>query len=99
MVALCSFLFGFSTLIGWSYYGEACVEFLFGRRAVMPYRVVFTGMILIGAVVSVPLVWAIGTLLNGFMAFPNLIGIAFLVGTVRSLTKDYFSGSSPRAST
>ena len=99
VVALCSFLFGFSTLIGWSYYGEACVEFLFGRRAVMPYRVVFTGMILIGAVVSVPLVWAIGTLLNGFMAFPNLIGIAFLVGTVRSLTKDYFSGSSPRAST
>ena len=99
VVALCSFLFGFSTLIGWSYYGEACVEFLFGTRAVMPYRVVFTGMILIGAVVSVPLVWAIGTLLNGFMAFPNLIGIAFLVGTVRSLTKDYFSGSSPRAST
>ncbi|MCY3846128.1 MAG: sodium:alanine symporter family protein [Acidobacteria bacterium] len=98
VVALCSFLFGFSTLIGWSYYGEACVEFLFGTRAVMPYRVVFTGMILIGAVVSVPLVWAIGTLLNGFMAFPNLIGIAFLVGTVRSLTKDYFSGSSPRAS-
>ncbi|MCY4027196.1 MAG: sodium:alanine symporter family protein [Acidobacteria bacterium] len=99
VVALCSFLFGFSTLIGWSYYGEACVEFLFGTRAVMPYRVVFTGMILIGAVVSVPLVWAIGTLLNGFMAFPNLIGIAFLVGTVRSLTKDYFSGSSPRAFT
>ena len=99
VVALCSFLFGFSTLIGWSYYGEACVEFLFGTRAVMPYRVVFTGMILIGAVVSVPLVWAIGTLLNGFMAFPNLIGIAFLVGTVRSLTKDYFSGSSRRAST
>ena len=99
VVALCSFLFGFSTLIGWSYYGEACVEFLFGTRAVMPYRVVFTGMILIGAVVSVPLVWAIGTLLNGFMAFPNLIGIAFLVGTVRHLTKDYFSGSSRRAST
>lgn len=99
VVALCSFLFGFSTLIGWSYYGEACVEFLFGTRAVMPYRVVFTGMILIGAVVSVPLVWAIGTLLNGFMAFPNLIGIAFLVGTVRSLTRDYFGGASPRTST
>ena len=45
VVALCSFLFGFSTLLGWSYYGEACVEFLWGARAIMPYRVVFTGMI------------------------------------------------------
>ena len=90
IVALCSFLFGFSTLIGWSYYGEKCVEFLFGSRVIRPYRVIFTLMVLVGAVVSVELVWAIGTLLNGFMAFPNLIGIAFLVGTVRSLTVDYF---------
>ena len=99
VVALCSFLFGFSTLIGWSYYGEACVEFLFGARAIMPYRVIFTVMILVGAVVSVPLVWALGTLLNGFMAFPNLIGIALLVGTVRRLTQDYFGASPPSAST
>ena len=91
IVALCSFLFGFSTLLGWSYYGEKCIEFLFGSRAIRPYRVVFTLMVFVGAVVSVPLVWAIGTLLNGFMAFPNLIGIAFLVGTVRSLTTDYFA--------
>ena len=91
IVALCSFLFGFSTLIGWSYYGEKCIEFLFGSGVIKPYRVVFTIMVLVGAVVSVPLVWAIGTLLNGLMAFPNLIGIAFLVGTVRSLTLDYFA--------
>ena len=91
IVALCSFLFGFSTLLGWSYYGEKCIEFLFGSRAIRPYRVVFTLMVLVGAVVSVPLVWAVGTLLNGFMAFPNLIGVAFLVGTVRSLTTDYFA--------
>ena len=89
IVALCSFLFGFSTLIGWAYYGEKCIEFLFGSSVIQAYRVVFTVMVLVGAVVSVPLVWAIGTLLNGFMAFPNLIGIAFLVGTVRSLTLDY----------
>ena len=91
LVALCSFLFGFSTLLGWSYYGEKCVEFLFGSHVIQAYRVVFTAMIFIGAIVSVPLVWAIGTLLNGFMAFPNLIGIAFLVGTVRNLTNDYFT--------
>ena len=95
IVALCSFLFGFSTLIGWSYYGEKCIEFLFGSSVITPYRVVFTIMVLVGSVVSVPLVWAIGTLLNGLMAFPNLIGIAFLVGTVRSITLDYF----PRRST
>ena len=91
IVALSSFLFGFSTLIGWCYYGEKCIEFLIGSKAIMPYRVVFTALILVGALVSVPLAWAIGTLLNGFMAFPNLIGLAFLGGTVAKLTKDYFS--------
>ena len=60
IVALCSFLFGFSTLLGWSYYGEKCIEFLFGSHAIRPYRVVFTLMVFVGAVVSVPLVWAIG---------------------------------------
>ena len=93
IVALCSFLFGFSTLIGWSYYGEKCVEFLVGSRMIVPYRVVFTLLIMVGALVSVELVWAVGTLLNGFMAFPNLVGILFLIGTVRRLTRDYFEGS------
>ena len=89
LVALCSFLFGFSTLIGWSYYGEKCVEFMMGSRAIRPYRLLFTALILVGSVVSVELVWAVGTLLNGFMAFPNLVGILFLLGTVRRLSMDY----------
>ena len=88
--AVCSFLFGFSTLIGWAYYGEKCIEFIFGSRVIVAYRLVFTALIMVGSVVSVPLVWAIGTLLNGFMAFPNLVGIFFLMGTVRSITSDYF---------
>jgi AGCS family alanine or glycine:cation symporter len=92
IVALASFLFGFSTLIGWCYYGEKCIEYLFGSKVIMPYRVIFTALIMVGAVVSVPLAWAMGTLLNGFMAFPNLIGLAFLGGTVAKLTKDYFDG-------
>ena len=91
LVAICSFLFGFSTLIGWCYYGEKCFEFMFGSRMIVPYRVLFTILIMVGSVVSVPLVWAVGTLLNGFMAFPNLIGLLFLVGTVRKLTQDYFA--------
>ncbi len=90
IVAICSFLFGYSTLIGWCYYGEKCFEFIFGSKMIVPYRVIFTTLIMIGSVASVPLVWAIGTLLNGFMAFPNLIGLAFLAGTVRKLTKDFF---------
>jgi AGCS family alanine or glycine:cation symporter len=92
IVALSSFLFGFSTLIGWCYYGEKCFEFMFGSSWIMTYRAIFTALIMVGAVVSVPLVWALGTLLNGFMAFPNLIGLAFLSGTVAKLTRDYFSG-------
>jgi alanine or glycine:cation symporter, AGCS family len=91
IVAVCSFLFGFSTLIGWYYYGEKCVEFLFGSRVILPYKVIFTALIMVGAVVSVPLVWAIGTLLNGFMAFPNLIGLLLLLGIVKRITVDYFT--------
>ena len=94
LVAVCSFLFGFSTLIGWCYYGEKCFEFMFGSNMIVPYRALFTVLIMVGSVASVPLVWAVGTLLNGFMAFPNLIGLMFLVGTVRRLTRDYFASES-----
>jgi AGCS family alanine or glycine:cation symporter len=91
VVALASFLFGFSTLIAWCYYGEKCLEFLFGSAVIKPYRVVFVSLIMVGSVAAVPLAWAMGTLLNGMMAFPNLIGLAFLGGTVAKLTKEYFS--------
>jgi AGCS family alanine or glycine:cation symporter len=93
ILAVCSFLFGFSTLIGWCYYGEKCFEFLFGSEKILFYRVLFTALVMVGSVISVPMVWAIGTLLNGFMAFPNLIGLIFLVGTVKKLTKEYFEGT------
>ena len=99
LVALCSFLFGFSTLIGWSYYGEKCVEFIAGSSVIVPYRILFTLLIMVGAVVSVELAWALGTLLNGFMALPNLVGILFLTGTVRRLTRDYFAGDTSSALT
>jgi AGCS family alanine or glycine:cation symporter len=93
IVALASFLFGFSTLIGWYYYGEKCFEFLFGSRMILPYRYIFTVLVMVGSVASVPLVWALGTLLNGFMAFPNLLGLLVLSGVVRKLTIDYFGRS------
>jgi AGCS family alanine or glycine:cation symporter len=90
IVALSSFLFGFSTLIAWSYYGEKCFEFLFGSKMVLLYRALFTALVMVGALISVPVVWAVGTLLNGFMAFPNLMGMLLLLGTVRKITQDYF---------
>jgi AGCS family alanine or glycine:cation symporter len=90
IVALCSFLFGFSTLIAWYYYGEKCFEYLFGSGAIMLYKTTFVILIFVGAVIEVRLAWAVGTLLNGFMAFPNLIGLAFLLPVVRKITKDYF---------
>ena len=93
LVAICSLLFGFSTLIGWCYYGEKCFEFLFGSRMIVPYRALFTGLVLVGSVIPVPLAWAVGTLLNGFMAFPNLLGLLFLTGTVRRLTRNYFASA------
>jgi AGCS family alanine or glycine:cation symporter len=98
IVAICSFLFGFSTLIGWYYYGEKCFEFIFGSKMILPYRVIFTALIMVGSVISVPLVWAIGTLLNGFMAFPNLIGLLLLLGTVRNITIDYFKSDARKYS-
>jgi AGCS family alanine or glycine:cation symporter len=91
LVALCSFLFGFSTLIGWCYYGEKCFEYMFGSKGIVPYRALYTVLILVGAVIPVPLVWAIGTLLNGAMAFPNLVGLIALGGVVAKLTKEYFN--------
>ena len=93
MVAVCSFLFGFSTLIGWCYYGEKCFEFLFGSDKVVFYRVLFTALVMVGSVISVPLVLAIGSTLNAFMAFPNLVGLIFLLGTVKKLTQEYFGGT------
>jgi AGCS family alanine or glycine:cation symporter len=92
IVALSSFLFGFSTLIGWYYYGEKCFEYLFGSRTIVVYRTVFVALIFVGAVIEVRLAWAIGTLLNGFMAFPNLIGLFVLLPVVRRITRDYFQG-------
>lgn len=93
IVAGCSLLFGFSTLVGWCYYGEKCFEFLFGSKFNKIYRAAFTVLVFSGAIAAVPLVWAIATLFNGLMALPNLIALLALSGVVRRLTRDYFAAS------
>jgi AGCS family alanine or glycine:cation symporter len=83
--------FAFSTMLTWSYYGDRCSEYILGSKAVMPYRWVFVLCIPVGALVKIDLVWLMTDIMNGFMAFPNLIGILGLSGLVARMTKDYFS--------
>ena len=82
-------LFAFSTVLGWSYYGERNIEKLFGRRAVMPFRVVFSLVVFIGATTELDLVWNFSDVMNGLMALPNLIGLIILSGLVARETKYY----------
>ncbi|MFV1973124.1 MAG: alanine/glycine:cation symporter family protein [Thiohalobacterales bacterium] len=84
-------LFAFSTIIAWSYYGDRSVYFLFGERAVLPYRVIYTLLVVIGAAVPLQLVWNIADITNILMALPNLLGLVLLAGLVKKLKDDYFS--------
>lgn len=93
LVTLGVILFAFSTLLGWAYYGERCMERLFGRGAVTPYRVVFTGLIFVGAVTELRTVWIIADILNGLMALPNLIGLILLSGVIARGTRAFFQRS------
>ncbi len=81
--------FAFSTILGWSYYGERCVEYLKGHRWMLAYRVVFIVCIFVGSVVSLGLVWNLADCMNAFMAIPNLISLLFLSGIIVHETRKY----------
>ena len=81
--------FSFSTILGWSYYGERAVEYLGGRRAVFCYRVLWILLVLVGSVLSLDLVWNISDLMNAMMAIPNLIALLLLSGVIARET-DYY---------
>ncbi|TNF37103.1 MAG: alanine:cation symporter family protein [Gammaproteobacteria bacterium] len=83
-------LFAFSTIIGWSYYGDRSAKFLFGDKAVLPYRVVYTSLIVVGAIVPLHLVWNIADITNILMALPNLLALVLLASLVKSLRDEYF---------
>ncbi len=78
VVTFSALLFGFSTLLGWSYYGEQCIQYLLGQRIVTFYRCIFILFVFIGAVIKLDLVWSLGTIANACMALPNLIGLIAL---------------------
>jgi len=89
IVAISLASFAYSTIIGWCYYGEKAIEYLFREGAVKPYRVLFTIMVLVGSVVKLELVWTFADIMNGLMAFPNLVGLLGLSKVVVEETKKY----------
>lgn len=84
-------LFAFTTLLGWAYYGEKCVEYLFGAKSVPFYRILFTLVIIPGAVLELDIVWKISDVFNGLMAFPNLIALCALSGVVVAETRSFLA--------
>ena len=81
--------FAYSTILGWAYYGEKCMEYLAGVRAVLPYRLVYSACVAVGATVKLDLVWNFADVMNGLMAIPNLIGLVGLSGVIVAETNRF----------
>ncbi|MEJ2659256.1 MAG: sodium:alanine symporter family protein [Desulfobacteraceae bacterium] len=90
IVAVGLILFAYSTILGWCYYGEKSVEYLFGEMAVKPYRYLFVLFVGVGAVAKLEFVWALSDTFNGMMAVPNLIGLLALSPVIIQTTREYF---------
>ena len=88
IVAFCTFLFGYTTLIGWAYYGEQFFEYILGRKVMLPYRWIYCLLIPFGAISRVGVVWAWGDLMNALQVFPNLIGVVGLSALVAKAAHD-----------
>ncbi|NQZ52937.1 MAG: sodium:alanine symporter family protein [Piscirickettsiaceae bacterium] len=84
-------IFAFTTILGWSIYGEKCVEYLFGVRSIVPFRILWILAVPLGAVANLSFIWLVADTLNALMALPNLIALLLLSPVVFKLTKDYFS--------
>lgn len=89
VVTIALLFFAYSTVLGWSYYGEKCFYYLAGQKGIMPYRIFFSLLVFIGAVLKLGLVWDIADTFNGAMAIPNLIALVALSGVIVSETKDF----------
>lgn len=90
VVAIALAVFAFTTILGWSFYGERCVEFLFGVKAITPYRVLWILAIPVGATLNLGFVWLVADTLNAMMALPNLIALLLLSPVVFKLTREHF---------
>jgi alanine or glycine:cation symporter, AGCS family len=90
VVVIATALFAYSTILGWSYYGEKSFEFIFGEERVKLYRVIFVCVVMIGAMMKLDFVWNFSDLMNGMMAIPNLIALLILSKVISKETKHYF---------
>jgi AGCS family alanine or glycine:cation symporter len=89
--------FVYSTILGWSYYGEKAVEYLFGNRAIRPYRWLWVAAVMVGAVVNIPVVWSFADIANALMALPNLIALLLLSGVIAAETRLHWKDLDERA--
>lgn len=93
IIAFASFLFGYTTLLGWAYYGEQCISYIWGVKSHTPYRMIFIVLLFFGALLTgkyLDIVWNIGDIFNAIMAIPNLLGLLFLAKIVAKITKESF---------
>ncbi|MCB4458091.1 alanine/glycine:cation symporter family protein [Leisingera sp. McT4-56] len=100
LIAIALSIFAFTTILGWSYYGEKCMEFLFGVKVMLPYRILWIVAIYFGATADLGFIWLLADTLNAMMAIPNLIALALLSPIVFKVTKEFFAtgGKSEEAS-
>ena len=90
IVLLSVLLFGISTAISWSYYGDRCANYIWGAKAILPFKIAFVAMHFVGAVLNLTTVWALGDIALGLVTFPNLVALVVLSGTVVKVTDSYF---------
>ncbi|MFA0082781.1 alanine/glycine:cation symporter family protein [Vibrio breoganii] len=95
LVSVGLLFFAFTTILGWNYYGERCVVYLFGTKAILPYKVLFIALVFSGAFMKLDMIWLIADIVNGLMAVPNLIGLIALRQVVIAETKLFFSKPLP----
>ena len=91
VVSISLIFFAYSTILGWSYYGEKAIEYIAGERAIKPYRLLWVIIVFIGAVGRLDVVWAVTDIMNGLMAFPNLIALLGLSFVIKNETNHFFS--------
>jgi AGCS family alanine or glycine:cation symporter len=88
--------FVFSTILGWSYYGEKAAEYLFGEKVIQPYRWIWVAAVFVGSVLALPLVWSLADIANGLMAIPNLISLIALNAVIYRETSEYLWNKKPK---
>jgi AGCS family alanine or glycine:cation symporter len=83
-----SIIFAYTTILGWSYYGERAADYLFGERIVLPYRYLWVAFVFIGSVIQLKTIITVADIMNALMAIPNLIALLLLSGTILRLTRE-----------